>query len=98
MLRPARIVIATITTILFAGPATAETTSGTTPSGLFYEASGTGAPLVFIHAFSVDRRMWDAQVTAFEEQHRLIRYDLRGHGRSAAPATPYAAYEDLRDV
>jgi 3-oxoadipate enol-lactonase len=72
--------------------------SGTTASGLFYEQSGAGASLVFVHAFSVDRRMWEPQVAAFEGRYRVIRYDLRGHGRSAAPAAPYAAYEDLREV
>jgi 3-oxoadipate enol-lactonase len=72
--------------------------SGTTASGLFYEQSGSGPALVFVHAFSVDRRMWEPQVMAFEGRFRVIRYDLRGHGRSAAPGAPYAAYEDLREV
>ena len=87
-----------LATLLVVGAASAQTTSGTTASGLFYESSGAGAPVVFVHAFSVDRRMWDAQVAAFDTQYRVVRYDLRGHGRSAPPAAPYAAYEDLREV
>jgi 3-oxoadipate enol-lactonase len=39
--------------------------------------------------------MWDPQVAEFEEQYRVVRYDLRGHGRSAAPDTPYTGYGDL---
>jgi hypothetical protein len=31
--------------------------SGTSPAGLFYEVSGSGEPLVLIHAFSLDRRI-----------------------------------------
>jgi pimeloyl-ACP methyl ester carboxylesterase len=76
----------------------AQSASGTTPSGLFYEVSGTGEPVVFIHAFSVDRRMWQPQIAVFEKHFRVVRYDLRGHGRSASPTSSYAGYEDLREV
>jgi 3-oxoadipate enol-lactonase len=72
--------------------------SGTSPAGLFYEVSGSGEPLVLIHAFSLDRRMWEPQVTALQDRFRLIRYDLRGHGESAAPSGPYTSYDDLRSV
>ncbi|HVR29908.1 MAG TPA: alpha/beta fold hydrolase [Thermoanaerobaculia bacterium] len=76
----------------------AETAAGTSSAGLFYEASGSGEPLVLIHAFSVDRRMWGPQVAAFEDRFRVIRYDLRGHGKSAAPTEPYTGYQDLRGL
>ena len=72
--------------------------SGTTPTGLYYEVSGVGDPVVLIHAFSVDRRMWAPQIAALERHFRVIRYDLRGHGNSAAPSEPYAPHEDLRSV
>jgi pimeloyl-ACP methyl ester carboxylesterase len=71
---------------------------GESPAGLFYEVSGAGEPVVFVHAFSVDRRMWAPQIAAFEDRFRVIRYDLRGHGKSAAPSQPFMAHEDLRDV
>src|SRR6266540_3671492 len=85
-------------TLLIASPALAQPVTGTTPTGIFYEVSGAGEPVVFIHAFSVDRRMWARQVASFESRFRIVRYDLRGHGRSAAPSGPYAGYEDLREV
>ena len=53
---------------------------------------------MLVHAFSVDRRMWAPQVTALEQQYRVVRYDLRGHGQSAAASVPFKAYDDLRDV
>lgn len=55
-------------------------------NGIFWEESGPaeGVPLVFIHAFPLDRTMWDAQVRAFEGAFRVVRFDLRGFGRSDA--------------
>ena len=83
---------------LGSGAADAQTTTGTSPAGIFYEASGTGEAVVLIHAFSVDRRMWAPQIAALEGRFRVVRYDLRGHGRSEGPLAPYAAHDDLRSV
>jgi pimeloyl-ACP methyl ester carboxylesterase len=100
--RPGTVIICPVPIIaaflLFAVPAFAQPASGTTASGLFYEASGAGEPIVLIHAFSVDRRMWEPQIAAFDGRFRVVRYDLRGHGRSAAPVGPYTGYGDLKDV
>jgi 3-oxoadipate enol-lactonase len=74
---------------------TAQSVRGQTPAGLAYEASGAGEALVFIHGFSLDRHMWQPQVEAFGGHHRVIRYDLRGHGDSAAASEPYTGHEDL---
>jgi pimeloyl-ACP methyl ester carboxylesterase len=52
---------------------------------LYYEAAGAGTPVVFIHAHSADRRMWDAQFAALAKSFRVIRYDLRGYGLSDLP-------------
>ena len=58
---------------------------------MFYEDSGgAGEPVVLIPGHSVDRRMWAAQWLALREAgFRVIRYDVRGHGRSSAPDTGY---------
>ncbi len=72
--------------------------TGTSPAGLAWELSGAGDPVVLLHGFSVDGRMWDPQMAALRERFRVLRYDLRGHGASAGFAGPYAAHEDLRDV
>jgi 3-oxoadipate enol-lactonase len=42
--------------------------------------------------------MWDAQVDAFAEQFRVLRYDTRGHGRSSVPGGPYAMTDLVADV
>ena len=64
---------------------------------LYYEVSGSGPALVFLHAFGCDRRLWDAQVKHFSHRYRVVCYDARGYGRSDVPAgAPYAHGEDLR--
>jgi serine-type D-Ala-D-Ala carboxypeptidase len=67
---------------------------------LYYEESGSGEPLIFLHGHSFDRRQWAPQITAFEKTHRVIRYDLRGYGRSAMPqeGVEFLHADDLRDL
>lgn len=68
----------------------------------FYEDTGEGAAVVLIHGYGADLRLWDAQVSALASAgFRVIRYDVRGHGRSLIPPGGYT-YEnyaaDLRDL
>lgn len=52
---------------------------------LWYEVAGSGLPLVLIHGFTLDTRMWDDQLGTFAKYFRVIRYDVRGFGKSALP-------------
>jgi pimeloyl-ACP methyl ester carboxylesterase len=73
-------------------------TSGYAPvqgGRLYYEVAGTGAPVVLIHAGLWDSRIWDAQWDAFARRHTVIRYDLRGFGRSDRFERPFSARGDL---
>jgi len=72
--------------------------TGRTEGGLYFVDEGQGPPVVLIHAFSLDRRMWDAQAARLRRDHRVIRYDLRGHGLSGPWAEPFSAIQDLLDV
>src|SRR3990172_5302620 len=63
---------------------------------LYYEMAGSGHPLVLIHGGGVDRRLWDGQFEEFAKHFRVIRYDLRGTGKSEVPQTKYSNGEDLR--
>lgn len=64
---------------------------------LYYESAGTGQPLVFIHGFTMDTRMWDDQFAHFAPHYRVVRYDMRGFGQSAVPdGSRYSNVEDLK--
>ncbi|WP_395404644.1 alpha/beta fold hydrolase [Pseudoduganella sp. UC29_106] len=67
---------------------------------LYCEESGSGEPLIFLHGHSFDRRQWEPQVKHFERSHRVIRYDLRGYGRSSSPkeGEEFLHAEDLRQL
>ena len=45
--------------------------------------SGEGKPVVLLHGVGLDQAMWERQVPALADRHRVITYDLLGHGRSA---------------
>lgn len=62
---------------------------------LYYEVAGNGPAIVLIHGGAVDSRAWDEQFTVFAKSHQVIRYDLRGAGRSETPVKPYSNTEDL---
>jgi 3-oxoadipate enol-lactonase len=47
-------------------------------------------PLVLTGSLGTDLSMWDPQVGPLSERFRLLRYDLRGHGRSEVPPGPYS--------
>jgi 3-oxoadipate enol-lactonase len=62
-----------------------------------YDDIGTGLPIVFLHAFPLDRSMWAPQVGALVRQGRCIAPDLRGFGASMR-APPYSMDQYAGDV
>jgi len=65
---------------------------------LYYEVVGQGPPLVLIHAGVADCRMWNDQLNAFAARYKVVRYDVRGFGRSPNPAGTYTDYKNLHDL
>jgi len=65
---------------------------------LAYNDQGTGLPIIFLHAFPLNRTMWAEQVKALSSQFRAITIDLRGHGESDAPLWHYTLDQAADDV
>jgi pimeloyl-ACP methyl ester carboxylesterase len=65
--------------------------------GLYYEVHGSGPPLLLTHGYSSTSQMWQGQIEALSEHHKLVLWDMRGHGRSDYPSDP-AAYSEALTV
>ena len=65
---------------------------------LAFNDQGAGVPLVFIHAFPLNRTMWAEQERALSSQFRVVTIDLRGHGESDAPLWHYTLDQAADDV
>jgi pimeloyl-ACP methyl ester carboxylesterase len=55
---------------------------------LYYEDTGAGRPILFIHEFSGDYRAWELQVRYFSRRYRCITYNARGYPPSQVPENP----------
>ena len=62
---------------------------------LAYDDAGRGDPIVFLHEGIADRRMWDREFSALSKDHRVVRYDLRGYGKSAPATSEFSPVTDL---
>lgn len=64
---------------------------------LYFEAAGDGEVIVLVHGNEGDRRHWDYQFLTLAKDFKVIRYDVRGYGKSAFPdpEIAYSNYEDL---
>lgn len=65
---------------------------------LNYRVTGQGTPIIFIHGFTLDHRMWSPQVEYFSKTHQVITYDMRGFGKSPIPTNTYSHHQDLANL
>jgi pimeloyl-ACP methyl ester carboxylesterase len=64
-----------------------------------YEARGAGSPaLVFVHGWACNRTHWQAQMDAFQEDHRVVAVDLGGHGESGKDRARWSVDGLSRDL
>jgi pimeloyl-ACP methyl ester carboxylesterase len=65
---------------------------------LYYEMVGRGHPLVLVHGWGFNTKMWDDQFEAFAKRFKVVRYDVRGFGKSALPTIgkEYSHAKDLK--
>src|ERR1700716_1611751 len=64
---------------------------------IHYEVHGDGPPLLLTHGYSSTSAMWQGQIEALSKHHKLVLWDMRGHGQSDYPDNP-AAYSEALTV
>ncbi len=64
-----------------------------------YTIDGDSGPWVtFSHSLGCNLSSWDAQAALLAKDHRVLRYDSRGHGQTSAPSGPYTLADMAEDV
>jgi len=64
---------------------------------IHYEVHGSGPTLLLTHGYSATSAMWKEQIAPLSRHHRLVLWDMRGHGQSDYPEDP-AAYSEALTV
>ena len=65
---------------------------------IHYEVHGQQGPVLLLtHGYSATSEMWKGQIDAFSKNHRLVLWDVRGHGQSDYPENP-SAYSEAHTV
>lgn len=52
---------------------------------LYFEETGSGIPVIFVHEFAADLRNWEAQMRHFGQRYRAIAFNARGYPPSDVP-------------
>jgi pimeloyl-ACP methyl ester carboxylesterase len=61
---------------------------------IHYEAHGSGSVILLSHGYSATARMWSGQIEALSRNHKVVLWDMRGHGQSDYPADQGAYTQD----
>jgi pimeloyl-ACP methyl ester carboxylesterase len=64
---------------------------------IHYEVHGSGPPLLLTHGYSSTSAMWNGQIEALSRHHKLVLWDMRGHGQSDYP-TDLSQYSEALTV
>ena len=65
---------------------------------LYYETAGQGIPFVMIHAGVADNRQWNNEFAFFAKHYQVIRYDMRGYGKSEPVDGEFNHLDDLAAI
>src|SRR6266404_5815338 len=67
---------------------------------LYYEETGTGTPIVFVHEFADDYRGYEPQIRYFARRYRTIAFNARGYPPSEVPEDParYSQAQAAEDI
>ena len=62
---------------------------------IYYETAGKGTPFVMIHAGVADSRQWNNEFALFARNYQVLRYDMRGYGKSEPVDGEFSHMSDL---
>ena len=68
------------------------------PGGWVEDGPRDGPLLVLVNSLGSTNAIWDPVMGALARERRVVRFDLRGHGRSSAPPGPYEIADLGRDL
>jgi 3-oxoadipate enol-lactonase len=63
-----------------------------------YRIAGEGPPLYLVHGIGSRKTTWDELIDGLKDRFTCVSYDLRGHGESPQPPTPYALGDLVDDL
>lgn len=64
---------------------------------LFIKEEGAGTPILMLHSYWGNHRLFDNLANSLKVKHHVIRIDMPGHGKSGAPPTDYH-FDSFADV
>jgi sigma-B regulation protein RsbQ len=62
------------------------------------DTGGNKPAILFVHGIMMNRHVWDGQIHAFSDSHRVVAVDLRGFGESQLSQPPLATVEHAADL
>lgn len=68
---------------------------------IYCDIQGAGEPLILVHSYLWDNKMWEPQIEKLKEKYKCISIELHGHGRSkplVEPEKTYSIEEMTRDI
>lgn len=67
---------------------------------IYYEVHGSGPALILTHGYSATSQMWKGQIEPLSKKHKLIIWDMRGHGESDYPddQSQYSEEHTVADI
>ncbi len=63
-----------------------------------YRVDGSGPPLYMVHGIGSRKITWDSLIDVLKDNFTCVSYDLRGHGDSPVPDTPYSLDQLVEDL
>jgi 3-oxoadipate enol-lactonase len=63
-----------------------------------YRIEGQGPPLYLVHGIGARKTTWDEVIDGLKDRFTCVSYDLRGHGESPVPPTPYTLDDLVEDL